>query len=113
MASLGSACLPFTLTLTLVVPTCPLPYGVPQSTSGRPGSRSLGVAKTENQGTALPGQDRMCPFGMEPLGNWLDSSLIASRRPQVYEKKHRRVTATPKKLGNRTPPPYQHICIYV
>ena len=36
-------CLSFTLTLTLVVPTCPLPYGVPQSTSGRPGSRSLGL----------------------------------------------------------------------
>jgi hypothetical protein len=67
-SSLGIACLPSALTLTLAVPTYPGPYPycqwVPQSTSGRLGSLSLGVAKTKNLGVVLPGQDRMGPFGM-------------------------------------------------
>jgi len=51
------------------------PYWVPQSTSGKRGSRSLGflLRETENLGTTLPGQHRMWPFGAmhsnrSPLG---------------------------------------------
>ncbi len=61
------------------------------------------VDRTACARSAHPGQ-RGDAFQPEPLGNGLESDLIAPRRPQVYEKKHWRVTATPKKLGNRTPP---------
>ena len=37
---------------------------MPQSASGMPGHGLSAVAKTENLGCALPGQDRMCPLGI-------------------------------------------------
>jgi hypothetical protein len=54
--------------------------GCPSRHRGDPG-HGLSVDKTENLGASLQGQDRMWPFGI-----------------QVYEKKHRRVTATPKNV---------------
>ncbi len=62
---LGSACLPFTLILTLVVPPTPNLIGCPSQHRGNAGHglSAVTVAKTENLGAALPGQHRMWPFG--------------------------------------------------
>ena len=61
---------------------------------GETQSRSLGVAKIENLGAALPGRTacgrsgysrRRDTFQPKSFGNWLKSRLTAPRRPQVYE----------------------------
>ena len=84
-SSLGIACLPSALTLMLA--------DLPLTLLGAP----VGIG--EARVTVSRRQDRE-PGGF-PLGT---GPHVAVRRPQVYEQKHRRVTATPKKLGNVTPP---------
>jgi hypothetical protein len=72
-SNLGIACLPITLTLTLAVPTYPQPYWMPQSASGRPGSRSLGCRQRDPEGRP-PGTGPHVPVRRNRGSNAIHSS---------------------------------------